>query len=149
MWCGASWGVVVSRSRREREAGGPNLKDHRHRHEGRNLEGFGEPDHSQNCTLDRRESEDETREAMAPTRPGSIAGMVAERVLLLSRLSLCGCCLRGMCMDERCSDCCVFKSGALLSSASPGKSRANERWESIHEAVPLSLRRGKETAGCS
>lgn len=50
-------------------------------------------------------------------------------------------------MDERCSDCCVFKSDALLSSASPGQSRANERWASIHEAVTPSLCRGKEAAG--
>jgi hypothetical protein len=39
-------------------------------------------------------------------------------MLLRHGLALCGCCLRGMCMDERCSDCCVlFKSHPLLSSA--------------------------------
>ena len=60
----------------EREAGGPNLKDQRHNTTD-TKEGFGEPGHSQNCTLDRRESEDGTREAMAPAWPGSITGMAA------------------------------------------------------------------------
>jgi hypothetical protein len=156
MWCGASWGVV-SRTRRAR---GGESKDTRRR------AGFGEPGHLQNCSLDRRDSEDDTRDAMVPTWPGSIAGMVAGRILLLSRLShavtiachaaaerhvlaLCGCCFRGMCISERCSDCCAFKSDHLLSSASPGQSRTNERRESIRKTVTLSLCRGKETAGCS
>lgn len=101
---------------------------------------------------------------MAPTWPGSIAGMVAGRILLLSRLShaviiachaaaerhaLGGCCLRGICISERCSDCSVFKSDHLLSSVFPGQSRTNERRVSIRKPVTLSFCRGKETAGCS
>jgi hypothetical protein len=55
-------------------------------------------------------------------------------------LAFCGCCLRGLCMDERCSDCYVlFKSHPLLSSAEgphPGKA-VRMRDGSIHEAVAL------------
>jgi hypothetical protein len=61
-------------------------------------------------------------------------------MLLRHGLALCGCCLRGMCMDERCSDCCVlFKSHPLLSSAEeppPGKA-VRMRDESFHEAIGL------------
>ena len=162
MWCGASWGVV-SRTRRARGGEG-RAKTHARRAGF----GFGEPGHLQNCSLDRRESEDEARDAMAPTWAGqhrrhgrwedpapltplacSYCIIACDAAAERHVLALCGCCLRGMCISERCSDCCVFKSDHLLSSASPGQSRTNERRESIRKTATLSLCKGKETACCS
>lgn len=125
-------------------------------------EGFSEPGHLLLppccCTLERRKSEDDRclQHGRAASQARSLRGscfqscasrthaymwgciqleLLLHAMLLRHGLALCGCCLRGMCMDERCSDCSAFKSHLLLSSVSPGRSRANERRQ--QEAVTL------------
>ena len=82
-WCGASWGVV-SRSRRAR--GGGTKDRHTQRTDGQTGRAWPltEP-HARPAGTGKRDARGDGSNILG--RPGSIAGMAAERVLLLSRLS--------------------------------------------------------------